>query len=145
MLWDKTTTGSISIIFRESKVNPMKLKIGDFVITGIVLAAALFIALSFTGEAKGSLIAVVTKDGQVIKRINLSELGQPIEFEVSGKYHNRIRAERGRIHFVEADCPDDICVQTGWLGKAGQVAACLPNGVLIKLEGSAGDIDTYLH
>lgn len=122
----------------------MKLKIGDFVITGIVLAAALFIALTFTGKANDSMIAVVTKDGEVIKRITLSELSQPLEFEVTGKYHNFIRAERGRIRFAEADCPDDVCVQTGWLTKPGQVAACLPNGVLIKLEGSTGEVDTYL-
>jgi len=122
----------------------MRLKIGDFLITGAILVTALFIFLSFTGEAKGSLTAVVTQNGQVLKRITLTDLGQPIEFEVGGKYHNKIRAERGRIRFVDADCPDDVCVQTGWLAKEGQVAACLPNGVLIKVEGSAGEVDTYL-
>jgi len=122
----------------------MRLKIGDFIVTGIVLAAALFIAFTFAGEAKGPLTAVVTQDGKVVKRISLTNLSEPIEFDIDGKYHNHIRAEQGRIRFVDADCPDKVCVQTGWLDKAGQVAACLPNGVLVKIEGSAGDIDAYL-
>lgn len=123
----------------------MKLKIGDFVITGIVLVVALFISLSFTGEAKGQMTAVVTKDGQIIKRISISELSEPLEFAVDGNYHNQIRVERGKIRFSDANCPDYICVKTGWLTKPGQVSACLPNGVLIKLEGSTGEVDTYLH
>jgi len=126
----------------------MKLKLGDFVITGIILAAALGIAFMAAGADHSSYTAVIIQNGQVIKKITLSELNQPLEYIISGKYENKIRAERGRICFEHADCPDQVCVQTGWLTKSGQVAACLPNGVLIKIESTrdAGDeVDIYLH
>lgn len=125
----------------------MKLKAGDLIIAGLVLALALFIALSFTEGRADSLTAVVLQNGGVVRRITLSELNQTIEFNLGGEHDNRIRAERGKIRFIESSCPDLICVQTGWLTKPGQVAACLPNGTLIKLEGSAKDnneVDIYL-
>lgn len=122
----------------------MKLKIGDFVITGLVLLIAFLTVFSLTVRGTNNLTAVITQNGQVIKEINLSELSSPLEFAIDGKYHNSIRAEQGKIRFVESSCPDDICVQTGWLTKPGQVATCLPNGVLIKIEGSNAEVDIYL-
>lgn len=39
----------------------------------------------------------------------------------------------GSIAFIESDCPDKICTQSGRLHKAGQYAACLPNQVYMKI------------
>jgi hypothetical protein len=50
-----------------------------------------------------------------------------------------IEAEQGRIRFLESDCPNQICVYTGWIDKANQVSACLPNKILVRLIGSGGD------
>ena len=33
----------------------------------------------------------------------------------------------------QSDCPDQVCVNTGKLYKAGQYAACLPNGFVLKI------------
>ena len=123
----------------------MKLKIGDFVISGAVLTTAFFIAAIFLKAPNGTITAVITEDGNIVKRITLNELSEPLEFSIDNRYHNHIRAEKGRISFTEADCPDKTCVRTGWIDKPGQVSACLPNGVLIKLEGKTDDIDAYLH
>lgn len=125
----------------------MKLKIGDYIITGIVLVSAFVIALSFTERRSDMLIAVVLQDGRIVQQINLSEIDQPLEFSLDDEYHNLVRVERGKIRFVETTCPDHTCVRTGWLTKPGQVAACLPNGTLIKIEGSIRDnneVDIYL-
>lgn len=46
----------------------------------------------------------------------------------------------GCIFFESSDCPDKICVLTGKLSMIGESAACLPNGVLIKIvpQGERG-------
>ena len=41
--------------------------------------------------------------------------------------------EEGSIAFESSDCPDKVCVRSGKLHLAGQSAACLPNGVIIKI------------
>ncbi|MFA6621560.1 MAG: NusG domain II-containing protein [Candidatus Caldatribacteriota bacterium] len=39
----------------------------------------------------------------------------------------------GNICFEESDCPDKLCIKTGKISKPGQFAACLPNGLLLKI------------
>ena len=40
------------------------------------------------------------------------------------------------ISFTESDCPDKVCVNTGRIGKPGQIAACVPNRVYVKIVSS---------
>jgi hypothetical protein len=49
--------------------------------------------------------------------------------------------EDGSIAFVESDCPDKVCIHAGRLRTAGQFAACLPNGIVVKIvpQGARGD------
>ena len=114
----------------------MKIKKGDIalILCTLVLAAALLLLWPASG---GDLTAVIMQDGKVLHRIALNGLEKPISMEVDGAYHNHILAENGRIRFDNSDCPDKICVNTGWLNRAGQSAACLPNKTLIVIEGSS--------
>jgi hypothetical protein len=58
-------------------------------------------------------------------------------------------AADGRIRFDKSDCPDHICVNTGWLNKVGQTAACIPNEIFLKIvpknnKRNADDIDMII-
>lgn len=44
----------------------------------------------------------------------------------------------GQIRFESSDCPDKVCVHAGKLGIAGQSAACLPNGIVLKIVPADG-------
>jgi len=121
------------------------LKKGDLF---IVLIVIIMIAVSFVGvsvfrgrEDDGHKTALIIRDGKEIRRIDLDAVDEPIEITVDGDYNNTIIAEKGRIRFMEADCPDKVCVDTGWLYKTGDMAVCLPNKVMIKIEGKSQDID----
>lgn len=41
--------------------------------------------------------------------------------------------KNGAIRFEQSDCPDKVCVHTGELHMVGQSAACLPNGIVLKI------------
>lgn len=47
----------------------------------------------------------------------------------------------GNIAFVESDCPDKVCIHAGKLHLDGQMAACLPNEVYIKIVSVRVDPD----
>jgi hypothetical protein len=47
---------------------------------------------------------------------------------------------KGNIQFIASDCPDKVCINTGRIALAGQYAACLPNGIVVKIV-SAADAD----
>lgn len=38
---------------------------------------------------------------------------------------------------VEIDCPDGICVKTGWV-DGGTPIVCLPNRLIIEVKGGDG-------
>lgn len=78
-------------------------------------------------------IAVIKQDQKVIERIDLNAVTEPREIKLPGKYNETIEVEKGRIRFKEADCPDKICVKTGWLEKPGDTAVCLPNRAVVTI------------
>lgn len=45
-----------------------------------------------------------------------------------------IRVAPGEIYFETSACPDQVCVKTGKLTKNGDVAACLPERVMISVR-----------
>lgn len=46
-----------------------------------------------------------------------------------------LEVKDGRIRFAESGCPDQVCVSSGWLSKAGQTAACVPAGITVRVTG----------
>jgi hypothetical protein len=49
-----------------------------------------------------------------------------------------ISVEDGKVRFVESPCPHKLCVRRGPIFRVGDLAACLPNGVLARIEGACG-------
>ncbi|MBR4895991.1 MAG: NusG domain II-containing protein, partial [Clostridia bacterium] len=52
---------------------------------------------------------------------------------------NTVRVETGRIRIVSADCPDKICVDTGWISDSAAPIVCLPHRLVIRLEEGPAD------
>ena len=125
----------------------MKLKYGDYIVAGAV--ALLAIAFFFVGlgskTAHNSLEAQIYQNGRLVEVIKLNQVASPVEIALDGSVHNTLLAEKGRICYKHSDCPDKTCVHTGWLSRAGQIAACLPNRTLIKIVGVQTEEDVILH
>ena len=136
---------------RPAEMRPWykRLRWGDFVVTGliIVLAIALLLSVprSLTGEAR---VAVLSADGRTVYSKPLVELQTAGSFSYESQgYHYTFSYENGRIRFSQADCPDQVCVRTGWVVGSGQMAACVPGHLILKITGrsaSNDDIDIIM-
>ena len=86
---------------------------------------------------------------ELIKTVDLSK-GQDKTFSIPQSDHIAFHLTTdGRIRFEDSDCPDKICIKTGWLSKVGHTAACLPNEVFLKIvpknnNRSDNDIDMII-
>ncbi len=59
---------------------------------------------------------------------------------------SQLRIESGRVRFVASPCPNKVCLHAGWLEHSGDTAACVPNGVSIRLVGTrAAAVDAISH
>lgn len=62
--------------------------------------------------------------------------------EVRGRIGtSRLELRDGRVRFTDSPCVGRYCVHAGWLSRSGQVAACLPNGVVIEVTGGEREYD----
>lgn len=119
-----------------------RLKWGDFVIIAVVLllAAALTAVLAL-GTTDGQLYAEVWQDDVLVERVKLTD-GTDRAIDLDG--HNIIVLAGKTARVESADCHDQVCVRTGTLTRAGQVAVCLPNRVVLKIVGEMGEIDAIV-
>lgn len=85
--------------------------------------------------------AVITLDGEVIEEVDLSKVEGFYTIDVKGKHHNTIEAEQGRIRVSHADCPDQVCVETGWIEDGSKPIVCLPNRLVIEIRGDGAEVD----
>ncbi len=119
----------------------LKLRYGDYiVIVMIIIVAVLFVVLFYDNNTNEK-IAIISQNDIVLDRIELDKISERYVITYSGKYPGIIEVNNGKIRFSHADCPDQVCVNTGWIDKPGQIAVCLPAGVIIKIEGAQTDVD----
>ncbi len=121
----------------------IKLTKGDIYLVAaiLIIAVAGFAVFKLVNGGQGHKEAVIIQDGKVIRRMDLDFVKRPEEIKIDGDYTNIISVEQGRIRFTDADCPNRDCVKTGWISEKGTTAVCLPNRVIIKIEGVNEDID----
>ena len=119
-----------------------RLKWGDAVIVAVVLVlAAALTAVLAAGTQGDRLYAEVWQDNQLVERVALTD-GTDRTINLDG--HNVIVLSGKSARMASADCRDQVCVRTGTLTRAGQVAVCLPNRVVLKIVGESGEIDAIV-
>ncbi|RCX11167.1 hypothetical protein DFR58_12743 [Anaerobacterium chartisolvens] len=106
-----------------------------------LIAAAGYISLKIHNTGGSHRIAVIIQNDSVIKRIDLDKVKRNEKIKIPGKYNETAFVEKGRIRFGHADCPDELCVKAGWLTHPGDMAVCIPNRAIIKIEGYANELD----
>lgn len=96
----------------------------------------------FSGDNGREKSVAVIVDGQIVKTFPLRP-GYSGEFRIDGSHgHNVIEYKDGRVRMKDADCPDKICVLSGWISIPPQQIVCLPYRVVVKvIAGNTTDID----
>ncbi|MBR5579579.1 MAG: NusG domain II-containing protein [Lachnospiraceae bacterium] len=58
---------------------------------------------------------------------------------------NTLEITEGKIRMKEATCPDQICRKQGWIKRKGESIICLPNKVIVTLEGTEEEFDGVIN
>lgn len=101
--------------------------------TGLAIGAG--VCLPLLGTASHARVAM---DNRPIMRLNLHQDG---EYTVQGHLGPVvIQVHAGRVRLLEYNSPRMIGTRIGWISGAGQVAACVPCGVVIQVEGGESNL-----
>ncbi len=55
--------------------------------------------------------------------------------------HMIIETKNGSVRVKSSDCPQQICVKKGWTGFANDPIICMPNHIMVIIEGGETGID----
>lgn len=110
------------------------------IIIAVIFGAALTGSLLIFHKPQGDTVSIKS-GGEIIYTIDLSE-AEDCEFDI--EYNggvNTIEIKDHMIHVKEADCPDGICIKTGWIGgqKGAAPIVCLPNRLVIEPAEDTSD------
>lgn len=109
------------------------LKWGDWLLIFFLCACIIISLLCFYLVSPRGRTLVVVFENREVHRMSLDQDG---EFDVSGPLgHTVIRVEDGRARIVEAPCPHKTCMRMGSIRHSGDLIICLPNRVLLRIEG----------
>ena len=117
----------------------------DIVIIVAVLALSAAGAWVYSARpAAGGECVEIYYDSQLVIKVELADCpdsvfvlpqNENVVFHTSGD---------GRIRFEQSDCPDKVCVNSGWLWRSGEVATCLPNKVVLKIVSPDAEQDAIV-
>lgn len=108
-------------------------KIGDIIVIAVIAVVSLFLVFyPVLGEVE---YAVIYVNGEEYGRFDLNSV-EPKTIEISSDYgFNIVKIEKGQACVTESNCRDKLDVKAGAIGRAGQSLVCLPNRLVITIEG----------
>ncbi len=123
---------------------------GDFILIVVLMfmgvVALIYNQVIVPRRGQGTAV-VVEIDGKVINEFDLAKDMADVRFETENGF-NVIEIKDRHVRVSEADCPDLLCVHTGWRQHIGQVIVCLPHYFVVRIVGSEanpGSLDGFTY
>ena len=104
----------------------------------LCIAGLIFCALHFLSP-NGSSVKIEV-DSKTAAVFSLDE-NRTYTVKKNGKVTNVVEIKDKKVSVSAADCPDKICVNHREISKSGESIICLPNKVVISIEGENEEVD----
>lgn len=119
---------------------PKKPAWGDFVLIALFLLFTIFaFFFSFRGNSVTRKLIIYSGEDEY-----LYPLDRDGTYRIKGRLgESVICVQEGKAFFSESPCPNKICVETGKISRSGDFAACLPNDVMIVIDGGEEELDAF--
>lgn len=114
------------------------MKKGDILITLILIVAfTVYFFVNNVNTISKNKKVVIEVNGKTYKEYWLDSIhsDQKINIQISNKKSMDVVVSKSGIYVEQVDCPDQICKKTGHIIEAGESIICLPNKVIIYIEG----------
>lgn len=119
---------------RNAAAPNRKLNIVLVVLIAVVAAGAFAVTRVFAGGASaesGAEVVIRDADGGE-RRMALSEDAETTVTSSAGT--NIVQVKDGKVCVREADCPNQDCVEQGWISDSSQQIVCLPHKLTVNIE-----------
>jgi hypothetical protein len=109
----------------------------DFILIIILLALSLSGFLLMRHSVQRGSHYIIEKEGRCLYRLPIAS---DTTLTILGKTGElRIVVKNSKICVSETSCPLKICKKTGWIDTPGEMIICVPNRLIIRIEGEKGE------
>ena len=112
------------------------IKKADIILFIIILAAGLLVSFGPIAHSVSGTDVTVTLDGETYGIYDLM-LDKEIVVE-NGENTNVIVISGGQVYMDSASCKNQVCVEHAPISRAGECIVCLPNRLVVEIEGNEG-------
>jgi hypothetical protein len=114
---------------KELRLRPL-----DGVLLVLLVGLSFLPIFLFSAKNTAATEAQIKVHGKLIKTLDLS-VNQDWSYESKSGEINKVQVKDKKVRVYEANCPDQIDVDTGWKSKNGDSIVCLPHSFVIELTG----------
>ncbi len=115
-------------------MNRMGLRSGDRVVLLVAAVVAILCCVQiWRPRASGKTVVILSPSGET--QLSLSH-DRTVTVQGKQGISLTVTVADNRVCVQESGCPDQVCVHSGWLSQNGQVAACVPAGVSVRVIGA---------
>lgn len=104
----------------------------------LILIGGALSYLAFSGSSTGDLV-VVKVNGEVYGKYSLIK-DRTITVKRDG-HMNKITIKGGKVQVSKSNCKNQVCVKQGSISTTHQNIVCIPNRVVVSIEGKGGEYD----
>ncbi|MFT4106573.1 MAG: NusG domain II-containing protein [Lacrimispora sp.] len=116
---------------KKLKIIPKRERI---LIAAILVISGLLSVSFYVRNRKPAEQVVVTVDGKTVTTLDLHK-DVDMTIDGYGGSTNHLIIKDGYCSVTDASCPDKVCVRTGKIHRSGELIVCLPNRVVVTVEG----------
>ena len=104
----------------------------------LILIGGALSYLAFSGSSTGDLV-VVKVNGEIYGKYSLTK-DRIITVNRDG-HTNKITIKGGKVQVSKSNCKNQVCVKQGSISSTHQSIVCIPNSVVVSIEGKDGEYD----
>lgn len=106
-----------------------------FILT-LVLSSLSIVFSGSLFKSDAGQTAVIEIDGEIYGKYDLESEKSDSVLEIKTKYgYNKVVIDKNGICVLESSCKDKLEVLGGYIKNAGEMLVCLPNRLVILIEG----------
>ena len=84
---------------------------------------------------------VIEVDGEIYCSYDMDEVKGIVPVSTPNGGENRVWVQEDLVFMDSANCPDQICVKQGVIRDGSVPIVCLPNKVIVRIEGGESGLD----
>jgi hypothetical protein len=110
----------------------------DFAVLFLAVAVVCAVAIVYDTDDDGDLVIAVEGAGAAW----LFPLEAAETVVVRGPLGNTVvNIEKGSVYVVSSPCANQLCVAQGKIHRPGSFVSCLPNRVVVTIQGNRNEVD----